>query len=44
MNVADAATGAVRHVLTETVDTFYESGNGAVNWRYLAASNEIIWF
>ncbi len=44
LNIADAATGAVRQVLTETVDTFYESGNGAVNWRYLPASNEVIWF
>ena len=24
--------------------TLYESGNGRVNWRYLPASNEIIWF
>ena len=24
--------------------TFFESGNGRVNWRYLPASNEIIWF
>jgi hypothetical protein len=40
----DAATGAVREVLSEEVPTFFESGNGAVNWRYLPASNEIIWF
>jgi hypothetical protein len=26
------------------VSTFYESGNGSVNWRYLPASNEVIWF
>ena len=44
LRVADAATGAVRDVFDETVPTFFESGNGAVNWRYLAASNEIIWF
>src|SRR6185503_9590662 len=25
-------------------ETFFESGNGAVNWRYLPASNEVIWF
>ena len=24
--------------------TFFESGNGRVNWRYLPASNEVIWF
>jgi dipeptidyl-peptidase-4 len=44
LKIADAATGAVREVLTETVPTFFESGNGSVNWRYLATSNEGIWF
>jgi len=44
LRVADAATGAVREVMEEKVSTFFESGNGAVNWRFLPASNEIIWF
>lgn len=44
LRVTDAATGAIRDVMGETVSTFYESGNGAINWRYLPASNEIIWF
>jgi dipeptidyl-peptidase-4 len=44
LRVADASTGAIRDVLEETVPTFFESGNGAVNWRYLPASNEILWF
>ncbi len=44
LRVADAATGDVRDVLTETAATFFESGNGRVNWRYLAKSNEVIWF
>ena len=44
LRVADASTGAIRDVLEETVQTFFESGNGAVNWRYLPASNEILWF
>src|SRR4029078_3218975 len=44
LRVADPATGAVRDVLEETVTTFFESGNGAVSWRYLPASNEVIWF
>lgn len=44
LRVADAETGEVREVLHEDVATFYESGNGAVNWRYLPASNEAIWF
>jgi dipeptidyl aminopeptidase/acylaminoacyl peptidase len=42
--IADAATGDVRDVLKEEVSTFYESGNGAVNWRYLPATKELIWF
>ena len=44
LRVADPATGAVRDVLQEKVTTFFESGNGRVNWRYLPASNEVIWF
>jgi dipeptidyl-peptidase 4 len=44
LRVADAATGEIRDVLQEDVSTFYESGNGAVDWRYLPASNEVIWF
>ncbi|WP_449424586.1 DPP IV N-terminal domain-containing protein, partial [Rhodanobacter lindaniclasticus] len=42
--IADAATGKVRTVFEETVPTYYESGNGAVNWRYLPATHEAIWF
>ncbi|HUA82642.1 MAG TPA: DPP IV N-terminal domain-containing protein [Bryobacteraceae bacterium] len=42
--IADASTGEIRDVLEEKVSTFYESGNGRVNWRYLDASNELIWF
>jgi dipeptidyl-peptidase 4 len=44
LRVADAASGVVRDVLEETTPTFYESGNGRVNWHYLPASNEVIWF
>ena len=45
LRVADAATGAVRDVFEETVPTQYESGHGrASNWRYLPATNEVIWF
>jgi dipeptidyl aminopeptidase/acylaminoacyl peptidase len=44
LRIADAATGAVRNVLEEKVDTFFESGNGRVNWRVLFASGEVIWF
>jgi dipeptidyl-peptidase-4 len=41
---ADVATGEVSDVMEEEVSTFFESGNGGVNWRYLPASNEILWF
>ena len=44
LRVANAATGAVRDVLNEQVATFFESGNGRANWRYLPASKEVIWF
>jgi dipeptidyl-peptidase 4 len=48
LRIADAATGAVRDVIREQVPTFYESASGwaqdAVNWRYLPASHEAIWF
>ena len=44
LRIADAVTGDVRDVLEESVATFFESGNGAVNWRYLPTSNTIIWF
>ncbi len=42
--IADANTGAVREVFEETVPTQYESGQGAINWRYLTKTNEIIWY
>ncbi|WP_338868917.1 DPP IV N-terminal domain-containing protein [Spirosoma sp. SC4-14] len=44
VRLADASTGAVREVFEETVPTQYESGWGAINWRYLDKSNEFIWF
>ncbi|MET4080694.1 dipeptidyl-peptidase-4 [Pedobacter sp. UYP30] len=42
--IANAETGAVREVFEEKVKTQYESGQGAINWRYLPASKEIIWY
>ena len=44
LRVADATTGAIREVLEEKGETFLESGNGKVNWKYLPGSNEAIWF
>lgn len=44
LRVADAETGAVRDIYEERVRTQYESGQGGVNWRYLPATNEFIWY
>src|SRR5579883_1847116 len=46
---ADATTGRVRTVLTESSPTYYESDlssmdHGAVNWRYLPDSNALVWY
>ncbi|WP_228486600.1 S9 family peptidase [Paludibaculum fermentans] len=44
LRLADAESGEIGEVLEEKVDTFFESGAGRVNWRFLRASNEMIWF
>ncbi|HEX9961280.1 MAG TPA: DPP IV N-terminal domain-containing protein, partial [Pyrinomonadaceae bacterium] len=44
LRLANASTGAVREVFEEVSPTQYESGQGSINWRYLPASNEIIWY
>ncbi|MCA6075564.1 S9 family peptidase [Fulvivirga sedimenti] len=44
VRMADATTGEVRDIFEEVVDTQYESGQGTVNWHYLDATNEIIWY
>ena len=44
LRIADATTGEVRNVFSEEVKTQYESGQGAINWRYLPKTNEVIWY
>src|SRR5262249_17036796 len=44
LRLANATTADVKGILEESVSPFYESGNGRVNWSYLPASNEVIWF
>ena len=44
LRIADPETGAVRDVMEETVETFFESGNRMVNWHVLPETNEVIWF
>ena len=42
--MADTETGDVREVYHVHVPTYYESGQGKVNWRYLSDTNEWIWY
>ncbi len=42
--IADANTGEVREVFEEVVKTQFESGRGAINWRYLPNTKEILWY
>jgi len=44
LKIANAATGAVHTVYSEIEESFYESGIGGINWRYLEETNEAIWF
>jgi len=44
LRVADALTGNVREVMTETAPRFFESGNDRANWKYLWDTNEVLWF
>lgn len=44
LRLADPETGAVRDVLEEVAETFYESGFDAANWRVLQGTQEVIWF
>ncbi len=41
---ADIHTGAVREILNETVDTFFESGYRNINWSVLPDRNQVIWY
>lgn len=42
--IANTATGEVREIFEENVPTQFESGQGAINWRFLPKTNEIIWY
>ena len=42
--IANVLSGEVREVFEEVVKTQYESGQGAINWRYLPKTKEIIWY
>jgi len=44
VRIANADNGEVREVFQEVSPTQFESGQGSTSWRYLPATNEIIWF
>ncbi|MBA17545.1 MAG: S9 family peptidase [Sphingomonas sp.] len=46
VRIADADTGAVRDVFTETVPTWFDSGynDEGINWRYLSERGQILWW
>ncbi|GHE97261.1 S9 family peptidase [Thalassotalea profundi] len=44
LKIANANTGEVKTIFTETVKTFFESGVSGISWQYLSKTNEVIWF
>lgn len=44
VRIADCQTGEVKDIFAETVATQYESGQGAINWKYFSKTNEILWY
>ncbi|MGB1263692.1 MAG: DPP IV N-terminal domain-containing protein [Cognaticolwellia sp.] len=44
LKIADANTGKVRTVMSESEQSFFESGVSDISWQYLDKSNEFIWF
>ncbi|WP_435260743.1 DPP IV N-terminal domain-containing protein [Tenacibaculum sp. nBUS_03] len=44
LQIADTKTGLVKSIHKEKVDTYYESGVNAENWKVLFDSNEFIWY
>lgn len=44
LRLADTSTGEVRTIFHDHVATYYESGQGKVNWHYLPATNEFLWY
>lgn len=44
LRIADTETGLVKEIFEEVVPTQYESGQGAINWKYFSKTNEFIWY
>lgn len=44
VRIADCETGEVKDIFEEKVPTQFESGRRSINWKYLSATDEIIWY
>ncbi|MDO6738538.1 S9 family peptidase [Wenyingzhuangia sp. 2_MG-2023] len=44
VRIANTETGAVKDVFQEVVATQYESGQGAINWKYFSKTDELLWY
>jgi len=44
IRIADCESGEVKDIFGEMVATQFESGQGSINWKYLSATEEIIWY
>jgi len=44
VRAADIETGQVRDIFEEKTETYFESGHTDPLWRYLGATDEILWF
>lgn len=44
VRIANCETGEVKDIFEERVTTQYESGHGAINWKYFSKTNEILWY
>ncbi len=44
LKIADATSGKVRTIFTETAESFFESGVSGISWKYLDKTHEFIWF
>lgn len=44
LQIANTQTGEVRPVYREEVETYFESGYNAANWRVFPERNEFVWF
>ncbi|MBN8788742.1 MAG: DPP IV N-terminal domain-containing protein [Terrimonas sp.] len=42
--IANTQTGDINTIFQESVATQYESGQGAINWKYFPETNEVIWY